>query len=153
MSYRMYVNDTQLFGNNESYKKWDDYLKSKGLCFTEDGNVEGCLDDFMEALSVIEEITEDLATERDERIKKGLAEESMFSLESERQSAKTEKSDYMHMGLLGKLQCAIKDNYCFLPYQFYKACRNSLEPAKHPIDGRFDAYVLKPGRRIRISAR
>lgn len=31
MSYRIYVNDTQLFGNNESYPEWDDYVKSQGI--------------------------------------------------------------------------------------------------------------------------
>lgn len=153
MSYCMYVNNTQLFGSNESYEKWDDYLKNKGFRFDEDGRTEGYLDDFMEALSVIEEITEDLAVQRDRNIKKGLAKQSLFSLELQRESAKTEKDDYMHMGLLGKLQCAMKDDYCFLPYQFYKACRDGLEPAKHPINGRLDSYILKPGRRIKVSAR
>ena len=31
MSYRTYVNDTQIFGNNECYPEWINYIKSKGI--------------------------------------------------------------------------------------------------------------------------
>ena len=31
MSYRTYVNDTQIFGNHEHYPEWINYIKSKGI--------------------------------------------------------------------------------------------------------------------------
>lgn len=39
MSYRIYVNDTQLFGNNESYPEWDDYVKSQGIEIGPEGGI------------------------------------------------------------------------------------------------------------------
>ena len=37
MSYRTSVNGVQIFGNNEYYKEWTDFLKSKGIEIDEDG--------------------------------------------------------------------------------------------------------------------
>ena len=42
--------------------------------------------------------------------------------------------------------------YFYMPYSFYMACRDSLEPAQSPVAGRLDAYVLKPGKRIYVRA-
>ena len=71
MSYRTYINNTQVFGNNECYPEWIKYVESKGITVGEDGDYEGELDDFMEALDVIESIVMRLESERRERKKKG----------------------------------------------------------------------------------
>ena len=31
MSYRTYIEDTQIFGNNECYKDWIEFIKSKNI--------------------------------------------------------------------------------------------------------------------------
>lgn len=56
MAYRTYINDTQVFGDNEYYQEWIKYIESKGITIDEDGGYEGELDDFMEALDVVESI-------------------------------------------------------------------------------------------------
>ena len=71
MSYRTYINNTQVFGNGESYPEWIKYVESKGITVGEEGDYEGELDDFMEALDVIESIVMRLESERRERKKKG----------------------------------------------------------------------------------
>lgn len=56
MSYRTYINNTQVFGNTECYPEWIKYVESKGITVGEEGNYKGELDDFMEALDVVESI-------------------------------------------------------------------------------------------------
>ena len=76
MSYKTRVNGKQLFGNNEWYDEWGKYLISKGIKISDEGLYEGELDDFMEALEVIEKITMNIEAERRERKKAG---EKFFS--------------------------------------------------------------------------
>lgn len=64
MSYRTNVNGTQIFGNNEWYDEWGEYLISKGIKISDEGLYEGELDDFMEALEVIEKITMNIEAKR-----------------------------------------------------------------------------------------
>ena len=67
MSYRTNVNGTQIFGDNEWYDEWGEYLISKGIKISDEGLYEGELDDFMEALEVIEKITMNIEAKRRER--------------------------------------------------------------------------------------
>ena len=76
MSYRTKINGKQLFGNNEWYEEWGEYLISKGIEIDDEGLYEGELDNFMEALEVIEKITMNIEAERRERKKAG---EKFFS--------------------------------------------------------------------------
>lgn len=71
MSYRTKINGKQLFGNNEWYEEWGEYLISKGIEIDDEGLYEGELDNFMEALEVIEKITMNIEAERRERKKAG----------------------------------------------------------------------------------
>lgn len=71
MSYRTNVNGTQIFGNNEWYDEWGEYLISKGIKISDEGLYEGELDDFMEALEVIEKITMNIEAKRRERKEAG----------------------------------------------------------------------------------
>ena len=71
MSYRTYINNTQVFGNSECYPEWIKYVESKGITVGEEGDYEGELDDFMEALDVVESIVMRLESERRERKKNG----------------------------------------------------------------------------------
>ena len=40
MSYRTYINDTQIFGNHECYEEWIDFIKSQGIDANEDSGSE-----------------------------------------------------------------------------------------------------------------
>lgn len=64
MSYRTTINGSQLFGNNEFYGEWIDYIKSQGIKIDGNGNYKGEITDFMSALTVIENITMRLHHER-----------------------------------------------------------------------------------------
>ena len=41
MSYRIRVNGVQIFGNNESYPEWEEFIRSQGIEIGEEGNYEG----------------------------------------------------------------------------------------------------------------
>lgn len=71
MSYRTYVNGKQLFGNNKCFEEWGEYLISKGIKISDEGLYKGELDDFMEALEVIEKITMNIEAKRRERKEAG----------------------------------------------------------------------------------
>lgn len=71
MSYRTNVNGKQIFGNNEWYDEWGEYLISKGIKISDEGLYKGELDDFMEALEVIEKITMNIEAKRRERKEAG----------------------------------------------------------------------------------
>lgn len=60
-----------MFGNDEYYPEWIEYIESKGIVIGQEGDYEGELDDFMEALDVIESIVIRLETERRENKKNG----------------------------------------------------------------------------------
>lgn len=126
MSYRTYINNTQVFGNNEYYPKWIEYIKSKGITVNEEGCYEGELTDFMEALDVIEEIVLDLESERRIRKEKGekFRTTSIFDLGNiydDVVNNPTEES------LLDKEIHYIENGYMFLPYVFFKACEDIIE--------------------------
>jgi hypothetical protein len=58
MSYRTYVNGFQIFGNNDCYQEWIDFIKSQGITVDEENNYKGDIRDFMGALVCIENITQ-----------------------------------------------------------------------------------------------
>ena len=47
MAYRTRVNGVQIFGNNEYYEEWAEFLKSKGIEIDEDGCYDGEIDDVL----------------------------------------------------------------------------------------------------------
>ena len=40
MSYRTYINKTQVFGNSECYPEWIKYIESKGITIPGEGNIQ-----------------------------------------------------------------------------------------------------------------
>ena len=64
MSYRTYINGTQVFGNNDFYQEWTDFLQSKGIEIDEDGLYDGYIDDLQGMFNVIDRITQKLIDER-----------------------------------------------------------------------------------------
>lgn len=154
MSYRTYVNDTQIFGNNEAYPEWFEYLRSKGIHCDKEGNYEAELDNFMEALEVMEQIVVRLITEREKLIKINLRKRQIYDGHSIYEDyLEQKKPDYgIREGLLGLEMDFVKNGYFYMPLAFYAACKEMLEPATKPINNRLDAYVLKPGCKIRVRA-
>ena len=152
MSYRTYVNDTQIFGNNVIYPKWIDFVEKNNIHVSEEGSYEGHLTDFMDALVVIEDIVNDLIDERQKRIDAGLRETQLYDAKEVYQDYLASKDESLRFGLLGLQKEFLQNAYFYMPYSFYMACRDSLEPAQSPVAGRLDTYVLKPGKRIYVRA-
>lgn len=126
MSYKTYVNDTQIFGNNESYPEWINYIKSKGIEVGENDSYTGELDNFMEALDVIESIVMKLEAKRRENKKNGLSfhSKSIFNLGEIYDAVATDPDDE---SLLDSEIEYIQNAYMFMPYTFLKACEDIVE--------------------------
>ena len=163
MSDRTYINGTQVFGNNEGYPEWFEFIESQGIEIDEGGNYEGEIKDFMQALVVIENIVLRLSKEKDERNQKfletGLVDEagrfkSLFDWSNiPKKIENQDANDRFRTSLFDSLLEVIRDSYAFMPYQFYKACEDLLEHDKcFSTDGHFDCYKLKEGMTIKVSA-
>lgn len=166
MSYRTYVNDKQLFGNNESYGKWMDFIAKQGIEINEEGDYEGHITNFMGALEVLEEIALDIQKEREERIaeiKKSTRRDdpetqekmlsrvrSLYDLSYIPSNITEDK--YVRNGLFDELYELVNNGYLFLPMAFYLACKDQLQPAKQHINKRWRSYELKPGQSIHVKA-
>lgn len=151
MSYRTYINDTQVFGNNEYYPEWIAYLKSKGIEENEDGCYEGELTDFMEALDIIEEIVMNMEKERRENKKNGerFHATSIFDLGNIYDNVLNNPTEE---SLLDKEMHYVENGYMFLPYAFYKACEDIIEYKGIGLGKHIRIYELKKGCKITVSA-
>jgi hypothetical protein len=163
MSYWTTVEGHQIFGNNECPEKWIDYLISKGIEMDEDCCYDGELDDFMEALTVIEEITLDLYDERAALMEK-LEKENSPLLDKYRNlydwstlvdAYKSDAADFpdFHDSLFDRIWEMVYHGYGFLPYQFYLACEDKIEPSESVYEkGHLRSFKLKEGQTIRVHA-
>lgn len=156
MSYRVRVNGVQVFGNNESYQEWDDFLESKGVKIDEEGCYDAYIDDLQGMFNVIDTITRRLINERHEQVVKGEK-----SLMGKPYAELTDLSDSMWLNdetpLLEYNMQMINHAYCFLPYQVFKAVEDIIEKSEKPysnenIDWRFYSYKLKHGAKIHVYA-
>ena len=174
MSYRTRVNDTQIFGNNESYPEWIEFIQSQGIEINEEGIYEGEIADFMQALVVIETIIMRLEKERRERrvefekelVEKDWSEEekeyarnhiygikSLFDWKNTYNKVEKDRDDNYGTSLLDELFSIADESYAFMPYQFFKACEDSLEKDHcFSTPGHFHCYKLKEGETIKVSA-
>lgn len=159
MSYRTYVNNRQIFGNDECYPEWIKFIESQGIQVDEDGRYEGELTDFMAAMEAIENIVLDIEAgiQKDlssmtPRAREATRLHSLFDLGHIKKAlneVKNEADYWPH--LFDELYDTIECGYLFMPVVFYDACRDDLElDVRHP--NRFRAYKLKPGKTIHISA-
>lgn len=174
MSFRTTINEVQIFGNNETFTEWLDYLNTKGIKINEEGCYEGEINDFMEMLTVIENITMNMEKHRQEEIIALMEQEkkepneylrnilhnpmsehykrSIFDLREIYQDTKEEidNHDEYGMSLFDRLDQIVKDGYMFMPYAAFKACETDLEPTKEKIASHFKCYKLKPGKTIKV---
>ena len=152
MSYRTYVNDTQIFGNNECYPEWINYIKSKGIEIGEGGRYTGELDDFMEALDVVESIVMNLEARKRENKKNGspFHSESIFNLGEIYDTVAANPDDE---SLLDKEIEYVNNAYMFMPYAFLKACEDIVEYTGLSFEGKHTGmYKLKDGCKIKVTA-
>ena len=157
MSYRTNVNNTQIFGNNEYYIEWENFIKSHGIKIDDDGCYDGEIDDVMGMFDAIDKITRRLIEERKRQIhNKETDYEGKPLLEL------TDLSNSMWLDnntpILMFNEQILKYAYCFLPYQVYLAVKDVIEPThevykKDGVNWNFCTYKLKDGAKIRVHAR
>lgn len=152
MSYRTHVNGHQIFGNNEWYKEWADFIESEGIKIDEDGCYDGYIDNLQGVFDVIEKITRRLINERHKQVEKG---ETWFGKPYTELADLTDMIDEDKNILLSNMYM-IEHAYCFLPYQVYKAVEDIIEICKHDESGAvrlgFRCYRLKDDKRIHVEA-
>ena len=167
MSYRTEVNGVQIFGNNEYYPEWLDFIRSKGIEVGEEGQYNGAITDFMGAMDVCERIVLRIDDERaaaraelERRIERNDAEvddwirrqaTSLFDLSEIRRKIDKGPVNGYRTHLLDEL-CGLVDNgYLFIPMMLLRACQRDLElDLSHP--SRIRAYRLKPKRVMHVHA-
>lgn len=157
MSYRTYINGTQIFGNNESYPEWIDFIESKGIEIDEDGIYDGYITDLQGMFNAIDRITQKLINDRHEEVLKGKKD---WEGKPYRELTDLSKSMWLadNTPLLMYNMQMINHAYCFLPYQVYKAVEDIIERSDIPYiseDGRewyCCTYKLKPGMKIHVEA-
>ncbi len=156
MSYRTNIDNTQIFGNNEYYQEWMDFIKSKGIEVDEDGHYDGEIDDVQGIFVVIDKITRRLINERHEEVLNG---KKNFKGEPVKELTDLSGSLYLddETPILMFNRMMIEEAYCFLPYQVYLAVEDKIERVKGAyekdgVDWSFVTYKLKDGEKIRVHA-
>ena len=156
MAYRTRINGVQIFGNNEYYEEWANFLKSKGIEIDEDGCYDGEIDDVMGMFETIDKITKLLIKEQHENVEKGVKD---FMGNPSKELADLSNSMWLSddTPVLRFNQYMIEHAYCFLPYQVYKAVEDIIEtvPCRYEKDGvdwTFCNYKLKEGKKIKVYA-
>lgn len=156
MAYRTRINGVQIFGNNEYYEEWADFLKSKGIEIDEDGCYDGEIDDVMGMFETIDKITKLLIKEQHESVEKGVKD---FMGNPSKELADLSNSMWLSdtTPVLIFNQQMIENAYCFLPYQVYKAVEDLIEKVpgrykKDDVDWAFCTYKLKEGKKIKVYA-
>lgn len=157
MSYRTYINGTQIFGNHESYPEWLYFIKSKGIEVNEDCIYDGYITDLQGMFNVIDTITRGLINDRHEEVLKG---EKDWAGKPYTELTDLSKSMWLtdDTPLLKYNMEMINHAYCFLPYQAYRAVEDIIEISDKPYiseDGRewyCCTYKLKEGKKIHVEA-
>lgn len=155
MSYRTTVNGTQIFGNNEYYIEWENFIKSQGIEINEDGCYDGEITDVMGMFDVIDKITRRLIDERHKQVVEG-----KLTWDKKPYKELTDLSESMWLDdktpILEFNIHMIEHAYCFLPYQLFKAVEDIVEKCNHDDPGAvvlgYRCYRLKDGEKIRVHA-
>lgn len=161
MKYKTYVNNVQIFGDDEHYEEWDSFIKSQGIIVDENGLYDGYIKDFMSALDIIESILSRLHNEREKlrkemsnTTKKCLFDLSFIPRRMKNQRANTKAKPQFYWSFLDLLMETVENAYCFLPYTFYLACKDMLEPDNaFAKPGHFNCWKLKGGKKIHVEAK
>lgn len=156
MSYRTTIEGIQLFGNNESYPQWIEFIKSQGISVSADGCYEGDITDFMGAVKAVEEIVMELHQQREklrEKYGENMGRIPLRSLFDLSYIVKQVNSD-PETSLLDELIEATNQSYAFLPYTLMNACEHKLENAHmYSTPGHMYCYKVKEGEKLHVRAR
>ena len=149
MSYRTYVNDHQIFGDNEYYPEWLEFIKSSRIEISEDDNYSGEITDFMSALETTEKIVLRLTKTRK---MKNIFDLSDIPKELERESKEIGHNPYL-TSLFDRLSDVIQYGYAFIPYALYAACADKLDKIEpFLINNHCNCFELKDGETIHVEA-
>lgn len=173
MSYRTKIENFQIFGNNESYEEWINFIKSQGIVINEEGLYSGEIKDFMGMITVLENITMNIEKERMKKREKlcneirDLSKEeqeimlssvygikSIFDLSNIYKKVKdVDQNEMFPDSLFDELIDVANQGYMFLAYSAYMACKDKIEKDKCFADKKhFNCYKLKEGKTISVSA-
>lgn len=156
MSYRTSVNNTQIFGNNEYYIEWENFIKSQGIEIDDEGCYDGEITDVMGMFNTIDKITKRLIEERHLKVLNGETDYEGKTLpELTDLSDSAWLKDNIPIFMFNKQ--IVENAYCFLPYQVYLAVEDVIERTsevykKDDIEWFCCTYKLKDGEKIRVHA-
>lgn len=161
MSYKTEVNGVQIFGNNEIFPEWLEFIKSQGIEIDEECCYDGKITDFMGALQCLETIVMKLEKKQQDEIAELKKKEQNFyktslfdwrNIYTETLIAMESKDDF-ELSLFDQLLEIIQNSSIFLPYNFYLACKDVLQRDKiNTIEKHFFCYKIKDGESIHIRA-
>ena len=167
MSYRTTVNGVQIFGNNEYYPEWIDFVKEQGID-EEDGEYDGEIMDIMGAVKTIEDIV--LRLEREHRedgighdydshyivatneTMKNKRYRSLFDFSGIYDKTLSEKGRTYRQSLTDRLLEIQENAYVFMPLAFLKACGNCIKRKMSRNEDRTWEYVLVKGKSVHVHA-
>lgn len=149
MSYRTYIEGVQIFGNNESYKEWTDFIRANGIEIKNDGEYCGFIKDVQGMFSVIDKIAKRLMKERHEAVVNGVSGRELTDFSDSIYLDDNTPTLFFNMQIL-------KDAYVFMPYQAYLAVQHKLERCpsyeKDGVDWAFCSFKLKDGLAVLVEA-
>lgn len=71
MSYRTYIDEEQIFGNNDYFKEWEEFIKSQGIEIDEEGGYSGEITDVQGLFETIDKITRNMIKEFHAKVESG----------------------------------------------------------------------------------
>lgn len=159
MSYRTYINGKQVFGNNEYYPEWIDFIKSQGIEVSEDGDYDGYVVDVMGAIETIEKIILRLAKEyegeeRLDRLGDKVVYNEMFDFSSTYRNILQDQKDKYGLPLTDHMMKLKEYGYVFMSVAFIEACGGLIEidREKSSVFNRLYTYKLKKGKVLPVRA-
>lgn len=167
MSYRTYIEGIQIFGNNECYPEWLEFIKFQGIAIDEEHCYEGEIHDFMGALVAIEAIVMRLHKQKEAMIKEcggQIGNRKMYgmfdlthivdTMAIHNQVDEHDKRIYDYgVSLFDELRDVIDHSYAFMPYALFLACEDKLQSINaYTTEDHFYCYKLKDGETIHVRA-
>ena len=156
MAYRTRIEGVQVFGNNDYFQEYADFLEANGIKIDEDGMYDGYITDIKGLFDVIDKITRKLIAEQHERVER---DERYYDDRPAKELADLSASMWLNdrTPILWFNKQMIENAYIFLPYQVYQAVKDKLEPADKPYvkDEMIwfgCSYKLKDGEQIHVDA-
>lgn len=176
MSYKTKVDGVQIFGDNEIYPEWLEFIKTQHIEIDKEGCYSGEIYDFMSMMMCIEQIVINIENRRQNEINELKNREKQYNIAIDclhdttspyyktslfdLQNIYDETIKDMHQpnedslnSLFDRIYDTIEHGYIFLPYQLYNICKDKLKPcASFTTKNHFRCFQLKKGESIHIHA-